>query len=85
MAVMLRAKLSLLDGDYGRAQEDIELARTILTPLATLPGMDIIVSRIDRVLDEIVETPRIAEGDLDIAWNLLIDFSEQYSSATTDL
>ncbi|MBN2554912.1 MAG: hypothetical protein JXA97_03145 [Anaerolineales bacterium] len=84
MAVMLRAKLYLLEGDYGRAQEDVELARTILAPLGTLPGMDIIVSRIDRVLDDIVETPRIAEGDLDIAWNLLIDFSEQYSSATTD-
>ena len=84
MAVMLRAKLSLLEGDFGRAQEDVELARTILTPLATLPGMDIIVSRIDRVLEEIIETPRIAEGDIDIAWNLLIDFSGQYSSATTD-
>jgi len=84
MMLLLRARISLLDADYGQAQDDVELARTTLLPYAELTDMDIIISRLDRVLDEIAETPGIAADDLNIAWDLLARFSEEYTPAQVD-
>lgn len=84
MMLLLRARISLLDADFGQARDDVELARTALLPFADMLDMDIVISRLDRVLDEIADTPDIAADDVNIAWDLLVRFYEEYVPAQMD-
>lgn len=84
MVFVLRAKISLMEDDLGQAQRDLELAQATLEELADLPTVDIILNRIGRVLDELSSTPQVAQDDVTIIWNLLVDLSNEGTSDGTD-
>jgi len=84
MLHMLRAKISLMDDNYGQAQEDLALARAAIERLGAVTDVDIILNRMDRVLEELTSSPQIAEEDVSIIWNLLVDLADTIESGDTD-
>jgi chromosome segregation ATPase len=77
MELISRARLWLMQGNLGKAGDDIEVARDVLFRLADAGQEEdtfilSIAERLDRALEELEERPVIAADDLDIAWQLLI-------------
>ena len=71
-----RARLYLFEANYGLAREDVVSARAAIFGLASDnedPVLVEVVNRLDRAISALPDRPVVANGDLDIAWQLLID------------
>ncbi len=80
--LLSRARLFLYQANYGLAEQDVQAAYDLLTPLLATHGDDgpvdtatlaSALSRIDLVLAALPDRPVAASDDLDIAWRLLLD------------
>jgi len=84
MVYVLRAKFSFQENDLGQAEEDLILLRTLVDTFSDDPEKDILLTRIDRVIDEMATSPQIAMEDVNIIWNLLVERTQRSSEGQTD-
>lgn len=74
MELMARARLSLFQANYGLAANDVRLADQVL---GGIPDPDVSITiaraRLDTVASNLPDRPVLAAGDLDIAWQILLD------------
>jgi len=68
MELLSRARLFLYQSNFGLAKQDIQAARELLA------GTDLaeVVQRLDLTLSRLPDFPVPASGDLDIAWQILL-------------
>ena len=77
MQMLMRARLDLLQNDFGRAKANILNARDLVTALASedTPEQNQIltvwVSRLNSAAKNLPDSPILAENDLEVAWQLL--------------
>ncbi|HKZ55095.1 MAG TPA: hypothetical protein VJ123_06420 [Anaerolineales bacterium] len=82
MELLNRARLWLIEGDLGRAGEEIAAARKILesvlqgAPQAEADTIRPVLERLDLALKDLAVSPVIAADDLEIAWRLLVAASD---------
>ncbi len=81
MQLVSQARLSLAEGNLGQAGTDVESAKAALSDLITRTGEDHqaalqdVGTRLDLAQQEAKANPSVAAGDLDIAWQLLVELS----------
>lgn len=77
MQMLMRARLDLLQNDFGRAKANILNARDLVAALASedTPEQNQIltvwVSRLNSAAKNLPDSPILAENDLEVAWQLL--------------
>jgi hypothetical protein len=79
-----RARLYLAQSNYGLAREDVKSAHALLKTLQANNDnlvVDQAIARLDIVLDNLPAFPVVASGDLEIAWQILVN-GESASMAT---
>lgn len=78
MKLLSRARLFLFQSNFGLAEQDVQIARDLLSEIAAdYPETDAalmneVIFRLDRTLDQLPEWPVTAADDLDIAWSVLL-------------
>jgi chromosome segregation ATPase len=75
MTLISRARLELLRGNYGLAEENLAEARAVFDDQLLAQGSSIIavIERLDLAIESLPETPTVAAQDLEAAWRLLIE------------
>lgn len=75
MTLLSRARLELLRGNYGLAQENLELARSEYDDQLIIQGSQVVavIERLDLALEALPDSPAVAAQDLEAAWRLLAD------------
>jgi DNA uptake protein ComE-like DNA-binding protein len=71
-----RARLYLAQSNFGLAREDVKSARELLGELQSESEdktLDQAIVRLDMVLDNLPAFPVVAAGDLEIAWQILVN------------
>ncbi len=88
--LLSRARLYLSQSNFGLAKQDVQAAKNLLIglqssiPTENNPAMQSVISRLDLALVNLPEFPVVAVGDVDIAWQLLINgLPEQPQDAAT--
>jgi flagellar basal body-associated protein FliL len=82
--MLARARLYLVQSNFGLAREDIRSARDVLAELQAESNDEVLtqaVARLDLALGNLPAFPVVASGDLDIAWQILM--TGQAAAATT--
>ncbi len=78
MELLSRARLFMYQSNFGLAQQDIKIARDVLSevqpdaPDARAEELDIVILRLDMTLSNLPDFPVAASDDLDIAWQILL-------------
>jgi len=78
MELVTRSRLSLIDSNYGLAQNDLQAACTLLSRLQSLlpfnqaQSVQDIERRLELAITNMESNPSLAEKDLDIAWQMLV-------------
>ncbi len=79
MELLTRARLGLVQGNLGLAAEDVEAAREGLarllqaSPEEETEVLTPIIERLDLALEDIRTAPDLAEADLEVAWQLMLE------------
>lgn len=77
MQMLVRARLDLLQNDFGRAKANILNARDLVAALASEDTpeqnqtLTVWVSRLNSAAKNLPDSPILAENDLEVAWQLL--------------
>ncbi len=88
MALLTRARVSLIHDNLGLASEDISAASEVINAMIEqgtpeeIDTLESILKRLDLALDDVRQSPVIAADELEIAWKLLIE-ATQYSVMPT--
>ena len=78
MELLSRARLFLYQSNFGLAKQDVQAARELLASLLTSSSQPAdtdlaeVVQRLDLTLSRLPDFPVPASGDLDIAWQILL-------------
>jgi len=76
MELVTRARFWMIQGNLGKASDDLTIAKGVLETLEADTVEDeslfLIIDRLDQVLLEISLTPILAADDLEIVWQLLL-------------
>ncbi len=80
MSLVSQAQLAVAQADYGQAGQLLTTAQAMTTSLAVTDTTDSqelsdVLTRLDLAQQELKRNPSIAAGDLDIAWQLLVELS----------
>ena len=74
--ILARARLYLAQSNFGLAKEDVQSTRDLLFELQNETGDEVlrqVVARLDLALGNLPQFPVVASGDLEIAWQILIN------------
>lgn len=77
--LLSRSRLYLSQSNFGLAKQDVQVARALLASLQdTIPAeksaaLEDVITRLDLALGNLPAYPVIAVGDVDIAWQILVD------------
>jgi chaperonin cofactor prefoldin len=78
MELVTRSRAAMVDRNYGVAQSDLQSARTLLSVLQAkaqtyqTASIQSMIERIDLALNNLANNPSLADKDLDVIWQLLI-------------
>ena len=77
MQLLTRSRLSLVENNFGQAEEDVRAARLLLAGMAgdvasyQVEALSAIIERLDAALNNLPLRPILAAEDLEAAWQLL--------------
>jgi hypothetical protein len=79
MELITRSRVFLAQGNEGLAVEDLQMARDLLSALQPdvldyqQDELVAIIGRLDLAIANFAESPDLAENDIEVAWQLLVD------------
>lgn len=93
MELLTRSRLYIIQRNFGLAERDVRAAREILVEIrATAPNfrtetMQSVLTRLDLALENLPNTPNLADDDLEVAWQVLagIQSIESFQATLTPL
>lgn len=93
MELLTRSRLYIFQRNFGLAERDVRAARELVVEIrATAPNfrtetMQAVLTRLDLALENLPNTPNLADDDLEVAWQILagIQSTESFQATLTPL